>query len=80
VATVGDFDSEGLVVALIKCFERISAMLNEQDNFIDMKFIKQQNLKEATHKFKVCQKMTEYFKVTIIISINTNRLLDTIMT
>jgi hypothetical protein len=37
-------------------------MLNEQDNFIDMKYLKSQNLKEATHKFKVCQSITKYLK------------------
>lgn len=40
VATLNDFDSESLIIALIKCFERISSMLNEQDNFIDLKYMK----------------------------------------
>ena len=37
-------------------------MLTEKDNFVDMKFLKSQNLKEATHKFKVCQALTQYLK------------------
>ena len=60
--TLSDFDSEGLIVAIIRCFERIASMLNERDNFVDLKFLKSQNLKEATHKFKVCQALTQYLK------------------
>jgi hypothetical protein len=37
-------------------------MLNEKDNFVDLRFLKSQNLKEATHKFKVCQALTQYLK------------------
>ena len=62
VKGLGDFDSEGLIVAIIKCFERISQMLTEKDNFVDLRFLKSQNLKEATHKFKVCQALTQYLK------------------
>ena len=62
VKALADFDSESLIIAIMKCFERISQMLNEQDNFIDMKYMKSQNLKEATHKFKVCQTITKYLK------------------
>lgn len=57
-------DSEQLIVTIIKCFEKISQMLNEADNFIDLKYLRSQNLKEATHKFKVCQTLTQYLKVT----------------
>lgn len=42
------------MIAIMRCFERISKMLSEKDNFVDLKFLKAQNLKEATHKFKVC--------------------------
>ena len=56
-------DSEQLIVTMITCFEKISQMLNEADNFIDLKFLRSQNLKEATHKFKVCQSLTQYLKV-----------------
>ena len=61
---MNDFDSESLIVVVIKCFERIASMLNEKENFIDVKFLRSQNLKEATHKFKVCQAITSYLKVT----------------
>lgn len=47
---------------MIACFERISSMLNERDNFIDIRLLKAQNLKEATHKFKACQAITQYLK------------------
>ena len=63
--TLNDFDSESLIVACIRCFERLAKMLNEKENFIDLKFLKSQNLKEATHKFKVCQAMTSYLKVRV---------------
>lgn len=59
---LNDFDSESLINAMIKCFEKISLMLNERDNFVDLKFLRSQNLKEATHKFKVCQTLTQYLK------------------
>ena len=62
VKKLADFDSESLIQAVMRCFERISAMLHEQDNFIDMRFLKSQNLKEATHKFKVCQAFIQYLK------------------
>ena len=37
-------------------------MLTEKDNFVDLKFLRSQNLTEATHKFKVCQALTQYLK------------------
>jgi len=40
VKGLGDFNSEGLIVAIIKCFERISQMLTEKDNFVDLRFLK----------------------------------------
>jgi Protein of unknown function (DUF812) len=62
VKQLSDFTSDTLIVAIIKCFERISQMLTEKDNFVDLKFLRSQNLKEATHKFKVCQALTQYLK------------------
>jgi SMC interacting uncharacterized protein involved in chromosome segregation len=62
VKKLSDFDSESFIQAVMRCFERIASMLNERDNFIDMRFLKSQNLKEATHKFKVCQAFTQYLK------------------
>jgi len=50
---------------MIRIFEQISGLLSEQDNFVDIKFLKEQNLKEATHKFKVCQKFSQYLKVSL---------------
>ena len=47
---------------MILCFEKIAAQLNEKDNFIDMVFLKKQNLKEATNRYKCCQKFVEYLK------------------
>ncbi len=40
IKALQDFDSESLILAIMRCFERISQMLNEQDNFIDMKYLK----------------------------------------
>jgi predicted RNA-binding protein with PIN domain len=37
-------------------------LIEEQDNFIDLKFLKKQNLKEATNRYKICQKFVEYLK------------------
>ena len=56
----------------MKCFEQISTMLNEKDNFIDVKFLKSQNLKEATHRFKVCNHFTTYLKVRKLIIVFLN--------
>jgi hypothetical protein len=62
VKQLSDFTSETLILAIIKCFERISQMLTEKDNFVDLKYLRSQNLKEATHKFKACQALTQYLK------------------
>jgi Protein of unknown function (DUF812) len=62
VKQLSDFTSDTLIIAIIKCFERISQMLTEKDNFVDLKYLRSQNLKEATHKFKVCQALTQYLK------------------
>ncbi|CDW88196.1 UNKNOWN [Stylonychia lemnae] len=59
---LNDFSAEQFIVIMIKCFEQISSMLSEKDNFIDIKFLKSQNLKEATHRFKVCNQFTTYLK------------------
>mmetsp|Transcript_24652 Transcript_24652/g.17350 ORF Transcript_24652/g.17350 Transcript_24652/m.17350 type:complete len:132 (+) Transcript_24652:167-562(+) len=40
----------------------MSTMLSEEDNFIDVKFLKKAKLTEATHRYKVCQKFVEYLK------------------
>jgi hypothetical protein len=64
IQSLSELNSEALVITMIKCFEKISAMLTDQDNFIDLKFLHSQNLKEATHKFKVCQTITQYLKVS----------------
>ena len=54
VNSLNEFTAEQFISVLITCFERISAMLAEKDNFVDVKFLRSQNLKEATHRFKVC--------------------------
>ena len=40
----------------------ISDQLVDEDNFIDMKFLRRQDVREATHRFKLCQKFVEYLK------------------
>lgn len=37
-------------------------MLDPEDNFVDVKFLKKAKLSEATHRYKVCQKFVEYLK------------------
>jgi hypothetical protein len=37
-------------------------MLVDEENFVDVKFLKSQSLTEATGRFKVCQKLVEYLK------------------
>ena len=56
------FDAKSFISAVIACFDRISKMLVESENFIDMKFLKSHSLNEQTGKFKVCQKFVEYLK------------------
>jgi hypothetical protein len=40
VKQLSDFNSDTLILAIIKCFERISQMLTEKDNFVDLKFLR----------------------------------------
>jgi len=37
-------------------------MLSEEDQFIDIQYLKKQNLREPTGRFKACGKFTEYLK------------------
>jgi Protein of unknown function (DUF812) len=62
VGSLNDFDATSYITCIILCFERLSKQLDEQDNFIDLKFLKKQNLKEATHRYKICVKFVEYLK------------------
>ena len=62
VNALGDFDAPSFIQCIILCFERLSRVIDEQDQFIDLKFLKSKNLKEATQRFKLCQKFTEYLK------------------
>jgi len=62
VSSLADFDATSFIQAMILCFEKISKLLTEEDNFVDLKFLKKQNLNEATHRYKVCQKFVEYLK------------------
>ena len=54
IKSLQDFDAESFIKTIIICFERISSMLAEEDNFVDVKFLKKQNLKEATNRYKIC--------------------------
>jgi hypothetical protein len=56
------FTAETFIRTIILCFERIAAQLSEKDQFIDIAFLKKQNLKEATNRYKCCQKFVEYLK------------------
>ena len=57
-----DFEAETMCQAVTVCFERIHAMLSDEDQFVDIKYLKAQNLREPTGRFKACQKFTEYLK------------------
>ena len=37
-------------------------MLTEDDNFIDIAYLKKQDLSTSTHRYKICQKFCEYLK------------------
>ena len=54
IGKLQDFDDRGFISSVIVCFERITKLLDEKDNFIDMKFLKAQKLDQATHRYKVC--------------------------
>ena len=57
-----DFEVKSFINVIILCFQKIATMLVEEENFIDIAYLKKQNLNEASHRFKVCQKLVEYFK------------------
>ena len=62
VKQLEEFDSPLFIKALIACFEHIAGMLSKEDNFIDVRFLKSQNLEESADKFRVCQKIQQYLK------------------
>jgi hypothetical protein len=45
VKAIEDIDSEIFIKALIACFEHISGLLSKEDNFIDLRFLKSQDIK-----------------------------------
>jgi len=57
------FTAETFIRTIILCFERIAAQLSEKDQFIDMPFLKKQDLKQAPNRYKVCQKFVDYLKI-----------------
>ena len=62
VSSLEEFDSHKFIKALVSCFERISNMLSKEENFIDMRFFKSQNIEESADRFRVCQKIQSYLK------------------
>ena len=46
IAKLEELDSQKFIQSLIGCFQHISAMLDREDNFIDIKFLKSQNVAE----------------------------------
>lgn len=54
IQSLNDFDATSFITSIILCFERLSKLVDEQDNIVDLKFLKKQNLKEATHRYKIC--------------------------
>ena len=57
-----EFEAETMCRTAVVCFERIHAMLSEEDQFIDIRYLRRQDLREPTGRFKACQKFTEYLK------------------
>ena len=62
ITRLEELDSELFIKALIGCFEHISGLLSKDDNFIDIQYLKSQNVKEQADKFRVCQKFMTYMK------------------
>ena len=62
MSNLEDFEAESMCRTARECFERIHAMLSEEDQFIDINYLKKQDLREPTNRFKACQKFTEYLK------------------
>ena len=56
------FTAETLCGTVILCFAKLHAQRSGDDQFIDLAFLKKQNLKEATHRFKACQKFVKYLQ------------------
>ena len=62
LSNLEEFDDKSMCNTVRICFERMHGMLSEEDQFIDIKYLKKQDLKEPTGRFKACQKFTEYLK------------------
>lgn len=62
ISKLEQLDSTMLITALIGCFEHISMLLSKDENFIDVRYLKSQNVAEQADKFRVCQKITQYLK------------------
>jgi len=54
IAKLEELDSPLFIKALVGCFEQISNMLSAEDNFIDIMFLKKQNVQVQADKFRVC--------------------------
>ena len=54
ISKLDEFDSPLFINTLIKCFQYISDQLNDDDNFIDIKWFKNQNIQVQADKFRVC--------------------------
>ena len=57
-----DFTGESFCGTVILCLARLHSQQSSEEQFIDLPFLKKQNLKEATHRFKVCQKFVKYLQ------------------
>ena len=62
MGSLEDFTAETLCGTVILCFAKLHAQQAGEDQFIDLAFLKKQNLKEATHRFKACQKFVKYLQ------------------
>ena len=54
VNNLNEIDSAIFINTLIKCFEYLSNMISKEENFIDVKFLKSQNIDIQADKFRLC--------------------------
>ena len=62
MTSLEEFEAESMCRTAVVCFERMHGMLSDEDQFVDIKYLKRQDLREPTGRFKACQKFTEYLK------------------
>ena len=62
IKSLEEFTGETFCGTIIVCLAKLDSQTANEDKFIDLPFLKKQNLKEATHRFKACQKFVKYLQ------------------